>query len=457
MITFLTVSYIVLLAILIKVGVVKPTQLVKLSPIAWIFLLVVLLFVPMQFGAPSGDLRVYQNVIQIVSQVSGRVVEVPVQANVPVRRGDVLFRVDRRPYQFQVDKLEAVVADAGVNVAQLAERVSAANAMVDQAQANFLASQTDFERRAEEAVQQAEAVVMQVSANLGVARANFARFDRAAQADAVSRRQLDASRREAESLEAQLLQSEAALQQARLTYEAGGDRLTAVCEQVAQAEAQARETRLAYEAQIEGVNPRVRQTLADLELARFNLDQTTVRAPADGCVVNLQLRPGSFVSGLAFNTVMSFVEDREKIPAALIHQNYVRHIRPGQQAEIVIDAHPGRIFAASVVAVLPASQQGQLAPSGMLPRVVPDPRLSLAVQRRFTPNPEPPLTSSEKSCCEWKPLSTTSSRRSQLNRGYPTPPEPPQDLFFRSRHADRLIRIRTPAGRGLPQGQPRLR
>ncbi len=383
MIVFLTVSYIVLLAILIKVGVVKPTQLVKLSPIAWIFLLVVLLFVPMQFGAPSGDLRVYQNVIQIVSQVSGRVVEVPVQANVPVRRGDVLFRVDRRPYQFQVDKLEAVVADAGVNVAQLAERVSAANAMVDQAQANFLASQTDFDRRAEEVVQQAEAVVMQVSANLGVARANFARFDRAAQADAVSRQQLDASRREVESLEAQLLQSEAALRQSRLTYEAGGDRLTAVREQVAQAEAQARETRLAYEAQIEGVNPRVRQTLADLELARFNLDQTTVRAPADGYVVNLQLRPGSFVSGLAFNTVMSFVEDREKIPAALIHQNYVRHIRPGQQAEIVIDAHPGRIFAASVVAVLPASQQGQLAPSGMLPRVVPEPRLPLAVRLRF--------------------------------------------------------------------------
>ena len=265
MIVFLTVIYIVVLAILIKVGVLKPTQLVKLSPIAWMILLLVVLFIPMQFGAPSGDLRVFQNVIQIVSQVSGRVVEVPVQPNVPVRRGDVLFRVDPRPYQFQVDKLEAVVADAGVNVSQLAERSRGADAGVEQAQANFLASQTDFDRRAEEAVQQAEAVVMQVNANLGVARANFARFDRAAQADAVSRQQLDASRREVESLEAQLLQSEAALQQARLTYEAGGDRLTAVREQVVQAEAQARETRLAYEAQIEGVNPRVHQTLADLE------------------------------------------------------------------------------------------------------------------------------------------------------------------------------------------------
>ncbi len=356
---------------------------VKLSPIAWMILLFVALFIPMQFGAPSGDLRVYQNVIQIVSQVGGRVVEVPVQPNVPVKTGDVLFRVDPRPYQFQVDKLEAVVADAGVNVAQLAARVSGANAAVQQAQANLLASQTDFDRRAEQAVQQAEAVVAQVNANLEVSRANFARFDKAAQADAVSRQQLDGARREVESLEAQLLQSEAGFRQAKLNYEAGGDRVTAVREQVAQADARARDARLAYEAQIEGVNPRVRQTLADLDLARFNLDQTTVRAPADGYVVNLQLRPGSFVSGLAFNTVMSFVEDREKAPAVLIHQNYVRHIRPGQQAEIVIDAHPGRVFAASVVAVLPASQQGQLAPSGMLPRVAPEPRLPLAVRLKF--------------------------------------------------------------------------
>ena len=123
MIVFLTVLYVALLAVLIKVGVLKPTMPVKLSPIAWMILLFVALFIPMQFGAPSGDLRVYQNVIQIVSQVGGRVVEVPVQPNVPVKTGDVLFRVDPRPYQFQVDKLEAVVADAGVNVAQLAARV----------------------------------------------------------------------------------------------------------------------------------------------------------------------------------------------------------------------------------------------------------------------------------------------------------------------------------------------
>ena len=85
--------------------------------------------------APAGRLGTIQNVIQIVPQVAGQVVEVPVKPNTPVRRGDVLFRIEPRPYQYQVDKLEAVLAAAGVNVNQLRERLSGAEAGVEQARA----------------------------------------------------------------------------------------------------------------------------------------------------------------------------------------------------------------------------------------------------------------------------------------------------------------------------------
>ena len=107
MIVFLTVSYIVILQLLFKFKVVKPTLAWKLSPIVWILVLLVGLFIPLQFWAPAGQLRLIQNVVQIVPQVRGRVIDVPITPNTPLAPGDVLFQIDPRPYQYQVDKLEA--------------------------------------------------------------------------------------------------------------------------------------------------------------------------------------------------------------------------------------------------------------------------------------------------------------------------------------------------------------
>jgi multidrug resistance efflux pump len=59
------------------------------------------------FQPLSDDVRVYQNVVQIVPRVTGRVIEVPLTANVPVAEGDVLFRIDPEPFQYEVDRLTA--------------------------------------------------------------------------------------------------------------------------------------------------------------------------------------------------------------------------------------------------------------------------------------------------------------------------------------------------------------
>jgi multidrug resistance efflux pump len=55
----------------------------------------------------SASVRVYQYVIQIVPSVTGRIVELPIRANQPIQKGDVLFRIDPDPFQFQVDRLTA--------------------------------------------------------------------------------------------------------------------------------------------------------------------------------------------------------------------------------------------------------------------------------------------------------------------------------------------------------------
>jgi multidrug resistance efflux pump len=91
-----------------------------------------------------------------------------------------------------------------------------------------------------------------------------------------------------------------------------------------------------------------------------------VRAPADGTMVNVMLRPGFFVAGMPFNEVMTFVDTEYQI-FALFNQNELHQIAPGNEAEITLDTYPGRIIKAHVDSIIWAQSQGQLDASGNLP------------------------------------------------------------------------------------------
>jgi multidrug resistance efflux pump len=113
------------------------------------------LIVAMSLFQPlSEDVRVYQNVVQIVPRVTGRVIEVPLTANAPVVKGDVLFRIDPEPFQYEVDRLTAdlrlkkiVLEDAkaltGAKVAAEIKR-ERAQADYDQALAKLHAAELDL-------------------------------------------------------------------------------------------------------------------------------------------------------------------------------------------------------------------------------------------------------------------------------------------------------------------------
>src|SRR5215831_2708400 len=74
-----------------------------------IFLIAIVILV-LNIGAPStGDVRVINNSIQIVPRVTGRVIEVPIETNRPIKKGDVLFRIDPLPFQIKVRAAQANV------------------------------------------------------------------------------------------------------------------------------------------------------------------------------------------------------------------------------------------------------------------------------------------------------------------------------------------------------------
>ena len=247
MIVFLSVIYIVLLLLAFKMKWLKPTLVWKLSPIAWILFLVIALFIPMQFWAPSGPLIVAQHSVQIVPNVQGEVIEVNVDVNQEVRKDDVLFRIDPTIYQSKVDTLESQL---GLASTRLDEAVELAN--------HGAGSQYDVEQ---------------------------------------------------------------------------------------------------FTGQVE-------QLKAQLDGARYNLEETTVRAPADGYVTSVALRPGARVTNIPLAQAMAFVESRDLYYASEIFQNHLRFIEHGQAAEIAFKMYPGRVFEATVDYVVPVSPTGQIAVSG---------------------------------------------------------------------------------------------
>ena len=116
MIVFLTLIYVAVLFLAVKLKIVPLNSFWKVSPVLWMVLLFFILFVPMQWGAPSGAVRTYQTVVEIIPNVSGEVASVPVKPLVPIKEGDVLFTIDPTQFEANVSQLEARIALSEANL-----------------------------------------------------------------------------------------------------------------------------------------------------------------------------------------------------------------------------------------------------------------------------------------------------------------------------------------------------
>ena len=106
---------------------------------------------------------------------------------------------------------------------------------------------------------------------------------------------------------------------------------------------------------------------ADLANAQWNLDQTSVYAPTSGYAINVQLRPGSFVTPFPVAPAMSFVEETYQV-IALYTANELPFVETGNDAEFALTMYPGRIVKAKVDSIVWAQGQGQVIQSGTLPQ-----------------------------------------------------------------------------------------
>lgn len=312
MIVFLTLIYVAALVLLIKLKVIRLTLWWKISPVVWMLLLFIVLFIPMQWGAPSGNVTQYQFVVEIVPNVSGTIIEVPIEGNQPLKKSDVLFKIDPRPYQYRVDQVKAGLAEAQQAVPQLKAAWKGAVAATAKAKAQR---------------------------DLAKVESDMAKKTRGIDAGAISKLKMAQERQK-------LRATDAALDQAQ------SNEIKA---------------KLAYESEIGGVNTKVAQLQAQLKEAQYDLDQTTVVAPADGYTTGVTLEPGQRVGTVRGGSVLNYVVNDHTKLVAWINQINIRHVKPGQPAEVALQLYPGKTLKGTVDSIVLMSQTGQLEPSGEVP------------------------------------------------------------------------------------------
>ena len=328
----------------------------------------------------SADVRVIKKVVQILPQVRGRVIEVPAEGNRPMKRGDVLFKVDPTPYQLTVNQLEAQLATAQASERELQETLKAATGKVAEAKSGIAQAKASVEgakasvNAADAVVDQAASRMVEISARLELAKLRVGQYRQLVATGAGSRFELEKAEPDARDLAAQLVSARSAEAEARASAAKARAALAQAKGVLSQANAGESQA-LAGEQQVkEKLGGRVGEELgqvalirAQLESARWDLEQTVTYAPANGSAINLQLRPGAYVVPMPLQPVMSFVED-EFETIALYMQNELTKVEPGNEAEIVFPTHPGRVVKAEVDSIVWAQGQGQLAMSGNIPQ-----------------------------------------------------------------------------------------
>lgn len=121
MMVFLLATYLGLLALFVWLRWIPWNPFWKISPLIFLLALNVGLFIPMGWGAPSGPVAGGRNSVEIIPSVAGEVIDVPIVANTPIKKGDVLLRIDPTPYRSQVDALEAQAKFAELRLSQMEE------------------------------------------------------------------------------------------------------------------------------------------------------------------------------------------------------------------------------------------------------------------------------------------------------------------------------------------------
>src|SRR5215217_7563193 len=283
-----------------------PMRKIILAALGLLLILFVYHVLSDRYTPYTSQARVEAFLTQVAPEVAGDVQEVRVRDNGPVRKGQLLFRIDPEPFQVALR-----AAQANLSVALQGADVSVAD--VASAQAQLRKQQVD----------------LKASRELGGIVTDLVEKRALAETQGIR------ARAEVAKTAADVTRAEADLRRARASLGAPGLN-----------------------------NPKVRQALAAVDQAELDLRNTEVRAPADGIVTNLRLAAGQYVA--AGQPLLSFLENGPRWISADMRENQLGNVRPGQDVRVSLDVLPGKLFRGRVHSIGWGVSQGDEAPTGQL-------------------------------------------------------------------------------------------
>ena len=249
--------------------------------------------------------------IPITPQVTGIVSTVTDKTNQRVNKGDVLFTIDPVRYQARVDRLQADLVTA-------LHSINTLKAQLSEAQAN----------------------TVRVSAERDRLYKDYQRYLKGSQARVNPF-------------------SESDIDNARQNYLAQDALVKGSVAEQTQIQSQ-------LDSMVNGEQSQVASLRAQLAEAKYNLEQTVVRAPSNGYATQILIRPGTYAAALPLRPVMVFIPEQKRQIVAQFRQNSLLRLKPGDEAEVVFNALPGKVFSGKLAAISPAVPGGTYQSNGAL-------------------------------------------------------------------------------------------
>jgi membrane fusion protein, multidrug efflux system len=272
----------------------------------------------------TDDAQIDGHIGPISARVPGTVIDVYVEDNTVVRRGQILVQLDPKDYQVALEKAEADLADAiaTARAAQTGVPITSTTSTsnIDVSHAALNAAQHE--------VAAAQSQVDEARANYTKASQDLKRYQQLVEKDEISHQQFDAAL--------------AAEQAARATLDAAGSSVATAESHVAQAEANVRASQIApqqvaqFRARAGAAEAAVKTRQAAVDQAKLNLQYTTVRAPFDGITSKRSVEPGSVIA--AGQPVFSLVDLEDLWVTANFKETQLKGMQLNQHATVHVDA-----------------------------------------------------------------------------------------------------------------------
>lgn len=327
---------------------VKPEKAKRLYMIIGVAALAILLLYGIYALITSGkettdDAQVSADVVPVSARIAGQVINVYVQENQQVHRGQPLADIDPSDAQVKVSQAQADLQSAIAQAADADARVAVAQAS---AKGGYTAAKGAVQASREMAdtqaagVNQAKAAIAAAEANANKARLDYARAEELGAKGDISKAQVDAARAATETAQAALAQARAGLTAAENQRQAAVANIEQAQGRFEQSSPVAAQVNAA-QAQSQLAHARVQTAQAALQAAQLSLSYTKIAAPADGLASKLAVHPGSYVSvGQAIVQIVP----RKTYVIANFKETQMKNMRPGQRAVAKVDALGGRTF-----------------------------------------------------------------------------------------------------------------